>query len=119
MIELVMLAIVCQHLAHLLLCKAHHLVEAVGQRIVRADVESACEVIEGYWTYTCDEYTLDGRVCSCLYGVEECAQVACAVSLALIFVKTCGIGEDMIGEVVILVDEEIDFLSCFVAHFIQ
>ena len=111
-----MLRIISQHLAHFFLCESHHLVEVIVKRVVGADIEAAGEVIKGYGTDTGDEDTLDARISALLYCIEECAQVASAVSLALIFIKTCGIRKDMIGEVVILVDEEIYFcirFACF------
>ena len=41
-------------------------------------------------------------------GVEEGAQVARAVRLALVFVQAGGIGENMVREVVVLVNKEVD-----------
>ena len=40
-----------------------------------------------------------------LYGVEECTQIASAMCLLTVFFFTRGIREDVVGEVVILVDE--------------
>ena len=119
MVEGELLGVVSEHVAHLVLCEAHHLVESVCKRIIGADVESAGEVIEGHRADTCDEYALNGRVCACLDGVKECAQVACAVSLPLVFFEARGIGEDMVGEVVVFVYEEVYFKACLGALVIQ
>ena len=109
-------AIVGQHLAHFLLRKAHHLVETICEGVVRADIESAGEVIEGDGADPGDEDTLDSGVRSCLDRVEERAQITRAVRLSLVFIQTGGIGEDVVGEVVVFIDEEVYFrirLACF------
>ena len=113
-----MLRIVSQHLSHFFLSESHHLVKAVGKWVISAYVETAGEVVEGYGTDTGYEDTLDGGISACLNGIKECAQVACAVRLALVFIKAGGIREDMIGEVVILVDEEIYFQTSLIAFII-
>ena len=63
-VELVVLRVVGEHLPHLLLRESHHLVELVGERIVCADVESACEVVECHGTDAGDENPLDRRFCT-------------------------------------------------------
>ena len=117
--ELIRLWVVGQHLAHFLFGEAYHLVEAVGEGIVSADVESARKVVKRHGTYACDENTFDGWVSARLYGVEECAQIACAMCLLTVFFFTRGIREYVVGEMVILVDEEIDLLTSLWAFFIQ
>ena len=118
-VEVVLLRIVRQHLAHLLLGEAYHLVEGVREGVVRSDIESAREVVEGHGAHASDEDALDGRICTSLYRVEESAQVACAVCLALVFVETRRVREDMVGEMVIFVDEEVDLQTSVIAGLVQ
>ena len=110
--ELEVLAVVGKHLSHFSLGESHHLVETIVQGIVGADVEATGEVVERYRTDTRDEDTLDTRISARLDGVEEGTQVARTVRLSLVFIQTGGIGEDVVGEVVVLVNEEINFLTC-------
>ena len=70
-----MLRIVGQHLANLLFKEHYHLVEAVGEGVVGADVEAARKVVEGHGAYTGDEDTLDRRIGSRLDCIEKRTQV--------------------------------------------
>ena len=117
--ELEVLAVVGEHLSHFSLRESNHLVETVVQGIVGADVEAAGEVVECHGTDTRDEDTLDTRISARLDGVEEGTQVARTVRLSLVFIQTGGIGEDVVGEVVVLVNEEINLCICLARFPIQ
>ena len=57
---------------------------------------------------TGDEATLDAGVSSRFHFVEESTQVTFAMRFVGIAVQAFGVGEDGVGEVVVLVDEEIN-----------
>lgn len=102
--------IIRQHLAHFLFREACHFIELRREGVVSADVESAGKVVHGYGAYACYEAALDAGISSGLHRVEKGAQIALAVSLVGVAVQAFGVGEDGIGKVVILVDEEINLL---------
>ena len=101
--------IIGQHFAYFLFRETHHLIEIRCERVVGADVESAGQIVHDHGTYTGDEATLDTGVGSCFHLVEEGAQIAFAMCLVGVTMQTLRIGEDGIGKVVVLIDEEINF----------
>mgnify|MGYP000740172672 len=111
--------IIRQHLAHVLFRESGQLVEFGGEGVVGADVESAGQVVHRYGAYTGDETPLDGGVGTRLHGVEEAAQIARTVRFALVAVQAGGFGQYLVGEVVVLVDEEEDLLTCFIALLVE
>ena len=63
---------------------AHHLVEGIVERIVRAYVEAAGEIVQRDGTNPGDEDTLEGGIGAGLDGIEEGTQIACAVRFPLV-----------------------------------
>ena len=66
------------------------------------------------WAYSRDE-PLPGIASRTLDGVEELAQVSLSMGLVAIPHKMLLMGENHVGEVVVLIDEEINLLSYLLA----
>ena len=111
--------VVGEHLAHLLFGEAHHLVELWREGVVGADVESRGEVVHRDGADAGDEAASDAGVGTGLHLVEEGAQVAFAVGLVGVAHQAFGAGEDGVGEVIVLVDEEVQLLSGFLANLAE
>ena len=111
MVERQHTGIIAQHLAHFLLRETCHLVEFRSQGIVGANVETTRQVVHRDRADTRHEDSSQGSARSSLDGVEETAQISLAVRLLAIAVQVLLIGENHIGEVVVLVDKEINLLS--------
>ena len=110
--------IVGQHLTHLLLREAGHLIELRLERVVRADVETAGQVVHRHRADTRDEQTLDGLVRAILDHVVELADIALAMRLLPVFAECVGMRQDLVREMVVLVNEKIELqahLLAFVA----
>ena len=85
------------------------MVELLREGIVGTDVEAAGEVVHRNRADAGDETALDAGIGSCFHLVEEGAQIAFAMCLVGVTMQTLRIGEDGIGKVVVLIDEEIIF----------
>ena len=84
-----------------------------------SDVESAGQVIHGHRAYSRDEHSAQGIASRTLDGVEELTQVSLTVGLVAIPHKMLLMGENHIGEVVVLIDEEINLLAYLLALLAQ
>lgn len=93
--------------AHFLLREARHFVELIGQGIVGTDVKAVGQVVHSNRTNARHEDSLQGGIGSRLDGVEELSEITCAMSFCLIAVETIRLRQDGIGEMVVLIDEEI------------
>ena len=59
MVEMSGGGVVGEHVAHFLLGETYHFIKLIGKRVVCADVESACEVVEGNRADSRDKYTFN------------------------------------------------------------
>ncbi len=103
-------AVIREHFAGFLFGEACDFVEPCVCGVVGADVESACQVVERYGRNSSYEKSFDGCLRAVLDGVEKRAQVSRSVRLVHIATELRVVGEDVVGEVVILVDEEVNLL---------
>ena len=71
MIERQHTGVIAQHLSYFILCESCHLIEFWCQRVIGADIESACQVIHRYRANACYEDTCQGIACSSLDGIKE------------------------------------------------
>ena len=113
MIERKHAGIIAEHLSHFFLRKTSHLVELWCQRVVGTDIETTRQVVHGDRTDTGDKDSSKGSSCRTLDGVEELAKITLAMGLLAITLQVLLVGKDIVGEVVVLIDEEIDALAYF------
>ena len=105
-----MVAVILQHGAQLRFGEAYQRVEQRRGGDVGSDIETTRHVIQRDGAYTGDEHTFQ---CHAVAGseelehVEEVAEEAFAVGGLTIRILSEG-GKDGIGEVVVLVDDEVD-----------
>ena len=74
-------------------------------------VKTACQVVHGHGTHSGHEDTGERTARRHLDGVEESAQVSLTVGLLTVSGEMLLIGEYLVGEMVVLVDEEIYLLA--------
>ena len=113
------LTVIFNHIPCLTLGKTGDFVEICGGGVVGADVESACEVVKRNGRHTCDVQPFKSVLAAVLDGVEECAQIASAVRFVHITAELGVIRQDIVGKIVVFVDEDIDFLSCLLNLFTE
>ena len=113
MIEGVELTIIVEHLTYFLLGEAHHGIELAMHGVVGADIKSAGEVIHRHGAHTGDEGSTNGTTATALHYVKKLAEGSRTMSLRLVGLFDGRIGQNVIGEVVVLVDEEVDLLTNF------
>ncbi len=107
--------IILQHLPHLLLRETSHLIELWSQGVVSADIKATRQVIHRDRTNTRYENSAKRTARSSLDGIEEFAQISLAMCLVTIAIHIVFVGKYHIGEVVVLVDEEINLLPHLLA----
>ena len=113
------MTVIVNHIPRLALGKAGYFVEICGGGVVGADIESACEVVERNGRHACDVQPFKSVLAAVLDGVEECAQIASAVRFVHITAELGVIRQDIVGKIVVFVDEYIDFLSCLLNLFTE
>ena len=106
--------IICEHLAHILSRESEHLVKFGTHRHVPSDVESAGEVIECHWAHSREEYSLEHTLELLEYATVE----AVGMGHLVIYVLAV-LGQYHVGEVVILVNDEIKRMSVLPRHVVQ
>ena len=101
--------VIGQHLPYLSLAKTYDSIKAVICRHVGSDIETAGHVVHRHWRYPSDKHALDRAIARSPFFqfVEEITEEARTVCQCLVMLLT-HIGEDSVGEVIILVNEEID-----------
>ena len=114
-----MLTVVVEYLAYLLLGEAHHGIELRLHGVVGAYVEAAGQVVHRHGTYASDKQALDGASRPGFDGIEEGTKSSRAMGLRLVTKFCAGIGEDGVGEVVVLIDEEIHLSAGLIADAYQ
>ena len=119
MVEWQYIRVISEHLSYFLLGEARHLIELWSERVVGADVEATCQVVHCYRADACNEDTSQCRACRPLDGVEEKTEIALAMCLVAVTLQVFLVGKDVVGEVVVLVDEEINLLSCISTFLAQ
>ena len=100
--------IIVQHLPHLFLRETGHFVEERFQGIVGPDVETAGQVIHRDRTDTGHEESLDGLVGPILDHIVKLADVPLTMRLLAILVEAVRLGQNLVGEVVVFVDQEVE-----------
>ena len=108
LVEHAVVAVALQDGAHLCGGEAKHLVELRHQADVGADVEAAGHVVHGDRRHAGNEHALHAAAVpgARLEGGEEVAVEAAAVGKRLVR-RRPAVGEDGIGEVVVLVDQHV------------
>ena len=97
-----------QHAPHLVLGETEHLVELGPEAQVGADVEAARDVVHGHRRDTRDEQPLHAAVLRArLERREEAAVEAAAVGERVVRLRS-NASEDRVGEVVVLVDQDVE-----------
>ena len=104
-----LLPVVFQQFPYFGFGESDHVVEYRVGALIAGDIEATCEIVHRYRADTGDETALDAGIGSCFHLVEEGAQIAFAMCLVGVTMQTLRIGEDGIGKVVVLIDEEINF----------
>ena len=108
LVEHAVVAVALQYGAHLCGGEAEHLIELRHQADVGADVEAAGHVVHGDRRHAGNEYALHAAAVpgARLERGEEVAVEAAAVGKRLVRLRPA-VGEDGIGEVVVLVDQHV------------
>ena len=79
------------------------------KRVVGADVETAGQVIHRHRTDSRDKEPLYGLVRAVLDHVIKLADVPFAMRLLPVFAESIGMSKNLVREMVILVDEQVEF----------
>ena len=122
MIVIIIFWVLLQHGTYFYLCKSCHLVKTRIEWIIGSYIKTACKIIHRHRTHSCQEYSLDAWICTWLNCVVEGAKISCTMCLRSIVVLTRNLWKYCISEMIILIDEEIETLTCFVtkvAHTIK
>ena len=106
MVELTGGAIVVQHRPHIFFRESSQFIKLRRSGIVRTYIETARQVVHCHGTDTRHETTLDGRIRSCLDGIEKRTEITCAVRFLHIVIQAFRFGKNLIGEMVVLIDEK-------------
>ena len=99
--------------------KSSHFIESWIQRVVGANIEAAGQVVHRHGTHACHKdssETVDRGILDC---IEELAEITLAMCLFQVSALMSLVGKNLIGEVVVLIDEEIDFLTYLIALVIE
>ena len=121
-VEIEGIGIVSEHFAHFFLREARHLVKLVCQGVVGADIETAGQIIHSNRTNTRYEYSLQGGIGCRLDSIEEFTEISRSMGFCLIAVEAIRLCQNGIGEMIVLVNEEIHLLSgllAFLAEIVQ
>ena len=102
--------IIAEHFSNFFLRESCHLIESRIQGIVGSNIETTRQVIHGDRADTCHKDSSQGSVSRSLDGIEELAEIAFTMRLLTITLQVLLVGKDRIGEVVVFIYEEIDFL---------
>lgn len=113
MIERQYAGIVAQHISYFILCESCHLIEFRSQGVIGADIESACQVIHGDRANACYEDTCQSIACSSFDSIKEFSEISFAMGLCAVSLLMLLVSKNLIGEVVVLVNEEINLLTRF------
>ena len=115
MIEWACCGVILQHIPYIFFCESCHFIEFRSQRVIGADIESACQVIHRYRANACYEDTCQGIACCSLDGIEEFSEISFAMGLYAVSLFMLLVCENLVGEVVVLVNEEINLLTRYFA----
>ena len=113
MVEWQHTGVIAQHISYFILCESCHLIEFRSQGVIGADIESACQVIHRYRANACYEDTCQGIACCSLDGIKEFSEISFAMCLGAVSLLMFLVSKNLIGEVVVLVNEEINLLTRF------
>ena len=110
MIERANSRIISKQRPHFFLCKSYQFIKLMTQRIISAYIEATRQIVHRYRTHTCDKDTCQRRRSGILHGIEEHSKISFAMSLLTIPDHVLRLSKNLVGEMIILINEKIDML---------